>query len=233
MSDIIIFQRDDNALSVGVEKKASEIKEMLLAESALLPDTILTDAQNQVTCDALAKLDGFCKLIESSRKAAKEPVLEYGRTIDAKAREFADEIMQERLRLNKAVSDYAALLLARQRAQEAQLNAAVEESVRKNQAELALAKTLEERDDIQARQNAEAASVAIPLLKPAEGQRIDEDWDFEVVAPALLWGHYPHCIDWKPRVREIKALLKVHNGQLPGVKATKVAKSHVAKNLSY
>ena len=59
-----------------------------------------------IAMDAQRELAGLAKLLETSRTAIKAPVLELGRTIDAKAKMLMTGLNEEQIRINKLVTAY-------------------------------------------------------------------------------------------------------------------------------
>jgi uncharacterized membrane protein YqiK len=76
----------------------ADIEEALGLEALL--GKVTNSEQNQRAVDAQARQKAVLKKIEDARKAIKEPFLEMGRAIDAKATELSEELKKECGRLN-------------------------------------------------------------------------------------------------------------------------------------
>ncbi len=59
-----------------------------------------------------------------------------------------------------------------------------------------------------------------------DGQRIANDWEIEVVDVHTLYRCHPNCVELKPRLSEIKNLLKI-GATIQGIRALAVVKSSV------
>lgn len=71
-------------------------------------DTV-SDAEGlQRAATALGGASSLIRSVEKTRKAVKEPVLELGKAIDAKAREAVEELEREQKRVTRAIDEYQA-----------------------------------------------------------------------------------------------------------------------------
>jgi hypothetical protein len=133
MSEALII-RDDHALSISFTPAALEMKRDALGLASLI-NRVSTADENASAVDAQKELKRILTLCETARKQAKEPVLDFGRTIDASAKQFAEDITSELNRVGRLVSDFQMLELAKQRAAEAARRLEEEKLERERQAE--------------------------------------------------------------------------------------------------
>ena len=95
-------------------------------------------------------------------------------------------------------------------------------------AELAVAETVEQADNIKekyAMERAGAASQPIEAVR-SEGQVVKTEWEVTVENLPLLYLKHPQCVKLEPRMQEIKSLLDL-GITVAGVSAKKVVKSGV------
>lgn len=118
MSQALIV-RNDSALTVSFTGEAIALRESVLDKSAAIAR--VTDADEQrVAVESQAEIATLLRDAEKARVACKEPVLEFGRNIDLRAKEFVADLKLERDRLDKLVADFQALEKARVMAAEAE-----------------------------------------------------------------------------------------------------------------
>jgi hypothetical protein len=122
---------------LGITPDAEALKQSLIDKATGI--LVISNLNDVGTARALLKeLAGFRLTLEKSRKAVKEPVLEIGRNIDAKAVEFGGAVVSEEQRIEKLVSDFAAEQERQRRQAEADARAALQEAERlKREAEQA------------------------------------------------------------------------------------------------
>lgn len=115
MNAIQVFERKDLSVSATSEIRA-QIEQAL--ESTALIGAVSDVESNAKAADAIGQLKAIAATIEKARKAIKEPVLELGRAIDAKAKELSQELVVEMNRIGKAVTDWQTEQMEKQRAAE-------------------------------------------------------------------------------------------------------------------
>ena len=209
MSDPAIIVRDDPRLLVEFTAGAMVLKTAALESSALI-GRVTNAVEQQNAVDAQTKLQGILTLAEKSRKACKAPVLDYGKRIDAAAEKFCDELKTEMSRISGLVGSFQQLELARARAAEQARNAELSRLEREKAEAIAKAKTHDAVDAIQEHFNRKAEMVPVhhePVR--SEGQRIAPDWEITVTDIHQLYRMHANCVDLKPRLSEIKNLLKM------------------------
>jgi hypothetical protein len=228
MSEQALIQRNDAALTVSYTAEAVALKESALALSGVVGKVSNAD-ENQAAVSAQSEIHKVRTLAEKARKQAKEPVLEYGKRIDAAAKAFVAELDEEMLRISKLIGDFQALEQAKARAAE-QLRLQELAKIEREKAE-ALAKVTshEQADAVVAHFNeqaAQTATVAPAALIRAEGQVVKTDWEITITNPYELAKFHPACVKIEARLTEIKQLL--NDGiTVKGVTATKVTKASV------
>lgn len=120
--------------------------------------------------------------VEGGRKAAKAPLLDAGKNLDAVVREFAEPLDAHKLRLNRLVGDYVTLQQAKARAAEAARLKELAEIERQKQAALAQASSHEEREKIHEQFHRDiACASAGPVTPKPRGLAVKADIEFEVV----------------------------------------------------
>lgn len=137
MNDHALIVRDDAQLTVTFTANALALRGSALEKSALVARVHDPDSQAKAV-EAQKELSNAINLTERARKAAKEPVLEFGRRIDDAAKAFVADLKAEQLRVASLVGDYQQLEQARVRAAEqARLAEAAKLEAERRAAELA------------------------------------------------------------------------------------------------
>lgn len=114
-----LIVRNDSALSVNFTDQAIALRESVLDKSAAIAR--VTDADEQrIAVESQAEIATLLRDAEKARVSCKEPVLEFGRNIDLRAKEFVADLNLERDRLDKLVGDFQVLEDARVKAAEAE-----------------------------------------------------------------------------------------------------------------
>ena len=224
-----LITRNDSALAVSFTPEATRMRNTALELSAGI-GRVANGKEQELAVEAQVALKRVLSEVEKSRKAAKTPILEYGRRIDEAVKDFLVDAVDEMTRLSKLVGDYQALMEARARAAEAARKAELEEAERRRQADLAQAQTHEEADKVNAFHDAEAAArqdmKPPPVPTRAAGQIVRHDWDIRVTNVHLLAMQHPSLVKITPKLAEIKDAL--NSGlNVSGVEAKRVTKSTV------
>ncbi|MCE5310466.1 MAG: hypothetical protein LLG20_22745 [Acidobacteriales bacterium] len=138
----LILSGQGYELAIAPEAEAQKAE--LLKHSALIVEVNDPDA-NQAALIQVKKLAAMRNAVEKSRNIVKAPVLQVGRDIDAKAKDFVAAIDAEEKRVSKLVATYAeAVERERQRiARELEAKRQAEEKARR-EAEAAAAKAAAE-----------------------------------------------------------------------------------------
>jgi len=150
-------------------------------------------------------------------KLEKERLAEQQRIIDAERAEqqrLTEEAKAAQARLQAARNEQEA---AAARAQQIEID---------RQKSLAAANSHEALDAVNEHFNRQAADLPIATAVRADGQIIKSDWSIEVVDAWLLARSHPTCVDIKPRISEIKELLKM-GVKVKGITATPIVSASV------
>lgn len=223
-----LIRRNDAALTVEFTEAALAQKSHALEVAALIGKVTNATEQTEAV-SAQSEIAQLLNLVEKARKTCKEPVLDYGRAIDGKAREFCTELREEQIRLATMVGDFQTLELARVRAAEQAEKERLLALEREKAKEMAQAESHEQLEAIQERFNerAQSEAPAVPIAPTrAAGQRVTEEWEIIVLDPWLLAKSHPTCIKLIPVLTEIKTLLNA-GVKVAGVRAEKVVKAGV------
>lgn len=144
--------------SLEIAEDAASRKDELIAAASTV--TEVTDkASSELALSQIRDLAAMRNLVEKSRKEIKAPVLEVGKTIDAKAKEFVATIEEHEKRLKKLSGDYAAKVLQAQQ-EEARKRREAEEQRIKAEREAAEKVRLAEEAAAKAKAEQEAAEKA-------------------------------------------------------------------------
>lgn len=218
---------DNHNLACWFSDDAIALKQDALAVASLV-GTVASAEQNEQAVKAQAGLSQLAKLVEEHRKAAKAPILAFGKSIDAAAKDFLGEITAEQTRLATLVGNYQSLLLAKQRAEDAARNKELQEIERQRQAEIAKAKDHSALDAINTLFDQRAADQARPIEAPirAEGQAVREVWEIESINEWVLARARPDLVR-KIEFDMVAVKQALEHGSLPGVKARKAVKATV------
>jgi len=229
MSDNALIIRDDASRAIAFTAEANRMKVSALEVSALVGRVTNAD-ENADAVAAQMELQQIRSLTEKARVAAKAPVLEYGKHIDAAAKKFLTELDEENLRVSRLIGDFQALEAAKLRAAERLRQEELNKIEREKQEALSKATTHESLEAVHAHFNEVAAqsSAAMPVAASArvEGQVVKTDWEITVTNPYDLAKFHPACVEIKPRLTEIKQLL--NDGiTIKGITAVKTTKASV------
>lgn len=256
MSEQSLVIRDDARMDFRYNAEADKIKSLALELSALIGNVRNADEQ-QLAVNAQAEITRVLSLAEKARVAAKDPVLNFGRLIDTKAKAFIAELKEEQLRIATLVGNFQQLEQARVRAAE-QVRLAEERRLQeerrqaeqkaledaaaakrkldeeaaaiarkaaeaknaeqrakaeqerielKRQRALAVAKSHDDLDRINANHAEQVAALPVEQITKAEGQKVSQVWDIIVSDVWLLARSHPNCVKIEALKSEIKSLL--------------------------
>lgn len=228
MSEHALIQRNDASLTASYTAEAVALKDSALSLSGIIGKVSNAD-ENQAAVSAQYEIHKVRTLAEKARKAAKEPVLEYGKRIDAAAKAFMAELDDEMLRISRLIGDFQALEQMKARAAEQLRSQELAKIEREKVEALAKVTSHEQADAIQAHfseQVQQTATVAPVAPIRAEGQVVKTDWEIVVTNPYELAKFHPACVKIEPRLSEIKQLLN-EGITIKGITATKVTKASV------
>lgn len=227
MSDQSLMVRDDKALAISFTPEAQLMLTEAL-ESAAMIAKVDSAISQELAVDAQKSLARITKLVEDARKEVKAPVIAFGKAIDDAAKTFVKSATEELTRVSTLIGDFHQAELAKQRSAEAAQKAELDKVEKAREEALSKADTIDQREAIREEYAQLAAVTQTPTVAPArvEGQRIVEDWEFEVVNPAVLAQMHPTLVKIEPRKSEIKDALKM--GQtIQGIRAWKTTRATV------
>lgn len=226
----------------------SDAVQVLPSDIALrIRDGLLSSAQQIVgvedpdTCVAAAALlkeiGQFLSTIEADRTTVKAPFLEYGKRIDATAKEIASTLADEQKRFRRMIGDFEAIQARKRQKAEEEARAAEAEARRKFEEEQAAAaakyKTPAalERATVKAEEKlieriVDARCEVAAIAPKVAGLSLRTDYNIEVTDIAALWMHSPECVQMTPIISAIKAKAKA-GIVMDGVTWTKVPTSSI------
>ena len=128
----------------------------------------------------------------------------------AELRRIADAEAQERLKLQQAELEQQRQAAAARNKQERQEAEKLRLELERQKA-AAAATSHDALDAVQEHFNQKAAENAAQTFEPvrAEGQRVAADWEITVTDIHKLYRAHANCVELKPRLSEIKSLLKM------------------------
>jgi len=218
---VALILRDDHNRAVAFTPQAFTLKREALEGGALVGRVSNADEQAAAVA-AQTALDFLIKQVEKARKAAKEPVIEFGRKIDDHAKQFTAEISAECFRIARLVGDFQALEQARVRAEQQAQNERLLAIERERAAEAAKVTSHDQLEKVQEKFDDQIRAQA-RTIEPVrvEGQQVRTDWEITVTNEIELAKFHPNCVKITPRLTEIKELLDA-GFQVRGVKAEKI-----------
>ena len=116
MSALIV--RNDATLGVSISPDAEAMKVSALSGAALV-GRVSSASEQELAVNAQRELRRVLKFCEDSRVEIKAPVIDYGKRIDAAAKQFRADLEEEESRIVQLIADFQALEAARVRAAEA------------------------------------------------------------------------------------------------------------------
>lgn len=223
-----LITRDDSKGLVSFTVEAVKIREAALNSCALI-DKVDSPETNEAAVAAQSELQSVISVAEKARKAAKEPIIRFGKLVDKTHEDFIEPALQEMRRVSTKIGNYQALLESQRRAAENARNAELTRLERERQEALAKAKTLDAQDAVDKHFNDKAAEVPTPIVEPvrAEGQRVTKDWEITKINEWTLAKARPDLVRRiEFDTRGIKDALK-RGEKLPGVEAREVINASV------
>ena len=231
-----------NLSGVSVQTDAGFIEKRNAALIAAKEVTAVADAFTQsIATDAVRELAGLAKMVETSRKAIKAPVLELSILIDAKARELTAGIADEQKRINAMVTSYQdnekrkfeaaerARLAEIARIEAEQRNAAEAERKAEEEAEEAftdgerikaeMARRVESAKLAELAKQSESARIAVTVQPPKEkGLIVKTVPKFEVLDIWQLAKTFPSMVRIEANTSVINESLRKGMRECPGLR---------------
>lgn len=218
MKTAITVQGLEPKTEVSITPEAQELKSSALALAK--PITVVFDAKTQeLAVDAERQIKRILADVESFREQIKKPVLDLGRDIDAKAKQFRSELETERDRLNRlnvAYENKKAMDAAKERER---LQREADEAKRIEEAKLAalqaetnpakievLKEEVEQAALVREMQQVEA-EISTPSSSVA-GMGVKKEYDYEVVEINAFAQQYPDLVKIEVKRRETLEAIK-------------------------
>lgn len=213
--------------TVLIPTEAHTLKAAALESSALI-FKVDSKETHDAAVDAQKKLLGLKRRLEKAREAAKRPLLDIGKKIDQAVREFTADIDEEGNRVAGLVNEYIEAQRIREAAEKRLQDAELSRLQQERNEKLALAATVEQQDAINEEYSRKEQMAQMSTVEPtrAHGQVVRTDWEVIVSDVHALYRSHPNCVDLKPRLSEIKALLNA-GVEVRGVVAKRSAKATV------
>lgn len=180
-----LMVRDGDKMAAKFSPDALAVKENALAVSGIIA-RVRSQSEYETAVAAQSALSSAIRAAEKSRKEFKEPVLEYGRQIDAIAKEYKAELEAEELRVGKLAGDWQQLQIAKQKAEEAARLLELQKIEEERQAEIRrvaqeearklaeIERAERERKAALAKQEADAARAAREASNAAEREKAEK-----------------------------------------------------------
>jgi hypothetical protein len=217
--------------SVSLTPEAERLIEDALAPTALIGKVSNTEQQKD-TVAAVQAIHDLAALIKESAEEAAKPFYHKWAKIHEVKKQALDRLSQEETRVNRLLGDHLQLEVARIQAANQAANHALTENERARAAERAQATSHEQLDEIDFRYAALNAQQTTTVIAPtvAYGQKAKASWEYKVTDPLKLWSAFPQCVKPSFVDSEIKNLLDIYKGTVPGVEAKSVIVSKVRKS---
>lgn len=203
---------------------AKAVRDDLVARSSAI-ERVAGETSQQSAVNVLAEISKMLALVEDGRKKAKAPGLEWGRRVDSAFNDFMGPLNAEKIRIKMALGQYQLEQdrIAREirRKQEEELEKARAErkaaelaaQYAENEAQRAKAQEAMLAADVKAAETLMQAPAVVQTQ--AEGSKTKRGWDVEVLNPAELYKTHPECIELKPKMSVINAVVKKYAETLP------------------
>jgi hypothetical protein len=212
-TEALILAGDGYQLTIAPE--AFALRERALTKAANIV-AVTSHDESYEAGHRVKEIAALRNLVERSRKAVKEPVLEVGRRIDQAAKDFLADLNAEEGRIKQLIEGHAYRLAEERRiAEEAERRAAAEARAAREAAEAAqqAAQTTGRIADVVAAQQAEQSRIEALATRCAAADEThaakqpDEvrwKWDFEVSDIRKLASIAPALVRMEPAVIEIR-----------------------------
>ena len=206
--------------------QAEELKSNALSISALVV-TVNNESAQALAVQAQIEVRSVVNRAEAARVLYKAPYLARNKQIDASHGDWVRPLLSEDLRLAEALGNYQERERAKKAHAQACHNQNLLECEREREAACAAAATDEARDLIMEEYSRNVRDLGPrPEVEQAKGQRVSEDWDWDVTDIHLLARAFPSAVEIKVRRSVVKELLDA-GVKVVGINARKVTKSSV------
>lgn len=229
MNALILISHD--SASVTPTDEAQALIEDALSRGALIGQVRDAD-ENKQASEAQAAIKAVRKQIEAAYRAAKDPIVDLGRKLDATFRKLVEELDREDGRIGQLAGEFLLAERRRAAAAEAAAKAELEKLEReKMQALAATSDPVKQTELLQEFSHKQAQQAPAPVVPAAaKGQKLAEDWDISLtnVVEFVRWvfstGRW-ECMDVTVRKTAVKEILKGGVSQISGLECKKVAKA--------
>jgi hypothetical protein len=221
-----------NAPAVTIDQSAIALRQIAIQDAREIT-TIQSPGDVALATEVVRSLKQLSSACEAARTQIKAPVLDLGRQIDAKAKEFSAQLDTEASRILRMVGSYQA---EQERLREAELRRQqqVRERIERERIE-AERKALEEAKGAQTEQQlelaeakieqvavvAEQAKAQIAPVAPVQavkGLSVKPVLRFEVVDIATVYKFNPQFVELSAKASVINAALKAGITEIPGLR---------------
>lgn len=219
-------------VSVAVAQDALERRDSAVSWAQMF-DEVTTPEQQVAAVEAMRPLKEIERQVEADRKAVKAPVLDLGRAVDDKAKDFIKPVVAELHRLSALVSHYQ----FEERKKAAEAEATRQAELRRQEEERRKAEAEARRIEAERQKAIEAgkpappppaplppppAPVTTPSLfreppKPA-GLSVKDKWQFEVLDAAAVYAARPDLCRIEVRTAEVNAAISAGVREIPGLR---------------
>lgn len=225
---------DHAGQSATATAAAQQLIDEALAVGALI-GSVRTQEDNEAAVKAQVAMKGVRKQIEAAYRAAKDPIVQIGRRLDVTFKTLVEELDREDGRIGHLAGEFALAERRRVAAEQIAAQQALDKLEREKHEALAKApdpvKQAQVLEDFSRRAAVEIPQPAAPIR--AEGQRVREEWQIEVVDIiacarwALMTSRWD-ALNITIRVSAVKELLEGGMKEIPGLRCSKVPKGSVS-----
>lgn len=216
-------------VSVAVAQDALERRDSAVSWAQMF-DEVTTPEQQVAVVEAMRPLKEIEKQVEADRKAVKAPVLDLGRMVDDKAKDFVKPVTAELQRLSALVAHYQ----FEERKKAAEAEAARQAELRRQEEERRKAEAEARRIEEERRKAIEAGKPAPPPLPPPPapvttpslfreppkpaGLTVKDKWQFEVMDAAALYAARPDLCRIEVETAKVNAAISAGVRSIPGLR---------------
>lgn len=223
----------DAQIQIALNSHVRRFEALIRAQSVL---SVSDDLDAEEASDALRLLTQLAKQVEAARVEVGKPVLELTRKINATAKDFIGEVLEEKARLEGILGTFQAAQerkadAARRLAQDEANRFAADAARAQHAVEQAVSATEIERSQQAAAElevkaiEARVAVAAIAAIRP-EGVAVRSLWKFEVTDINALFKARPDLCVIEPNNANIRAQIP-YNQSLPGLRIWQESKASV------
>jgi hypothetical protein len=223
-TELILAKQESSLPTFSLGTVAEQMRENALVASALI-GKVETGDQNAACFKARKNIKSLLSLVEAERTIYNKPLLEAQRALKRMTETFCLDLEKEQGRLENLERQFQMAENRRAEEERQEQQRKLDEIEEKRLADLAAAKTDEQKEVINQRAEEAAYVESRPVeVTRAKGQVVREDWEIDQINDFQLVKHRPDLVrrfEWD--MVGIKQAL--NSGlSLPGVRARKVTK---------